>query len=500
QYGDSGVAQGGEALGEIATSLPAMVAGGEVVGPFAAGLSRAAPAVAPAVNFFSGAAKGNKLLRIASKGALGALQGGTATVLTSGGSDQPFGEQLEQGATLGGILSSAAPAAVGAGRTAYNKLTGGGINPATAALASKAVNEFGIPLRGSQITNSPFMRYLDSAVAKMPLSGLEAQNAAQKIAFSRAVASTFGESADNLTPQVMSSARTRIGKVFNDVASRTNLNASALIQDLGTVLHEASQTLPDSSLSPLLKQVQNIGETADQGVISGKSYQALTAKGAPLERAMNSADPNIRYYASQIRNALDDALQASASPEDLASLKNARLQWKNMRTVQDLAAKANIEGEISPALLLNAVKKSYKDMAYTGAGQIGDLADIGQHFLKEPPSSGTGERAALYSMLGLGAETAGEAMHNPEVLLHRGAMLGGLIGAGRMIGAGLKSTAYRNMLLRSVANGESGLTTAFGSPNALQTLGTNAARYALPAGVIVGNQLRLNAPPVAGAQ
>ncbi len=485
QYGDNTTAQVGRVGGEIAASLPALAAGGEILGPLAAGVSRAAPAMAPGVNFLMGATKGNKLLQLASRGASGALQGAAAAGLTSGASDQPIPDQLRQGAEFGGVLNTALPAAKMAGGAFFNALHDAGPSARTA-LAAKAVNEYGIPLRGSQISSTPFARYADSAIGKLPFTGMEAQNEAQRTAFTKAVAGTMGTEADNLTPQVMSATRKRIGQVFNDVASRTGIkDGPAVISSLDKIVGEASQTLPEGSVTPLLKQVENIGSLINPETksISGEAYQALTRKGAPLDRAMSSSDPNIRHYAGQIKDALDDALELSASGADLKALKTARLQWKNMRTVQDLASKAGIEGEITPSLLLGAVKKSYKDMPYSGAGEIGDLAHIGQQFLKEPPSSGTAERMLLYRLLEGGA--GAYAFTHPT----EGMGAAALLGTGKLAAMGLKSKAYRNAVLGAVKNGDNTLNSVIGAQG----------RFVIPSTVIGGNRL-LNPPDKASSR
>ncbi len=494
QYGDNTTAQVGRVGGEIAASLPALAAGGEILGPLAAGVSRAAPAVAPGVNFLMGATKGNKLLQLASRGASGALQGAAAAGLTSGASDQPISDQLRQGAEFGGVLNTALPAAKMAGGKLFDLLHDTAPSARTA-LANTAVNQYGIPLRGSQISTGAFPNLLDSAVGKLPFMGMEAQNEAQRVAFTRAVAGTMGEEADNLTPKVMASARTRIGNVFDDVASRTGIqDGSGLLKSLGNVVHEASQAIDEGAVKPLLKQVENIGSLVnpETKTISGEAYQSLTRKGAPLDRAMNSADPNIRHYAGKIRDALDDALEASASPEDLKALKAARLQWKNMRTIQDLAAKANIEGEITPSLLLGAVKKSYKDMPFSGAGEIGTLAHIGQEFLKEKPSSTTAERILLHRLLeGTGGAAAGgfvgiEGVQHPVAA---GLGLASLMAGGKITASMLKSKAYRDAMLSAAGHGDNTLNTVLG----------NRGRYVIPSTVIGGNRL-LNPPDKASSR
>lgn len=493
--------QMGEMTGEIATTIPAFAAGDELLAPIAKYASSAVPAVTKAVNL---AYTGNKLAKLAVLGSAGAVGGGVTSALTSGSSDQPIRQQMTQGAELGGALGAAAPAIADTAGGIVNRLTGGGVPQAKAVLGNLAVNKFQIPLRGSQISNSPFMHYLDSSIGKVPFSGMEAQNEAQRTAFSRAVASTFGENASSLTPEVMSAARSRIGSVFNRVANNTTIGpdaTNAMAENFAKIESDAQQVMGANEYAPIKNQMNNIlSKVSSDGKIDGATYQAITRKGAPLDSALNSKDPNIRQYAGQIRTALDDALQTSAAPEDISALKQARLQWKNMRTVQDLAAKAGIEGEISPALLLGAVKKSYKDMAYSGAGDIGSLAHIGQQFLKEPPSSGTGERLALYSMLGAGSEGLGNMLHDPNALLHAGSVLAGVSGISRLIGSGLKSRLYRDALLNSVSNEHGALNTAFGTAAPLNNLFSNARPYVLPAGVIGGKQFMLNGTPSAVTQ
>jgi hypothetical protein len=75
------------------------------------------------------------------------------------------------------------------------------------------------------------------------------------------------------------------------------------------------------------------------------------------------------------------------------------------KIIEPLVAKAK-GGDISPQALMGAVTSdsSKKSMMARGkGGEIGDLARIGQAFLKEPPSSGTGERLGAYSLLTGGA-------------------------------------------------------------------------------------------------
>lgn len=490
-------------------STAAQIAGLGIGAPAAAG-ARAIPSIAQ-IGARAGEAVGDATgLPTLGRVIGGAITGGVgAGAYGFGSGEGGLQNRLQNAENLGetgAIIGGAIPLAAKAGSTLAHAVTGGGVNPLRANLAETAIDKYGIPVRGGQISESPFIQWLDSVLGKTPLSGYSARNEKSAAAFTRAVSKTFGEDADSLTPDVMSAAKSRIGKVFNDVAANTTIPDAAdnVLKPIGEVIHEAYQVMPENEVSPLLKQLESIGSAIDPQTraLSGEAYQALTRKGTPLDRAMGSSNPNIRYYASQIRNVLDNALQQSAAPADTAALRNARLQWKNMRTVQDLAAKANIEGEISPQALLGAVKKSYKDMAYSGAGDIGELAKIGKEFLTDKPSSGTAERYTLYRLLegagkmmshgiggGLTSGAAGAAFYtNP---LATTATVGGALGAARLAGSALGSDWYRNMLLQSAAKE---------GPNALsQFLSSPAAQAAISqapfVGAVEGN--RLLPPPQA---
>jgi len=77
------------------------------------------------------------------------------------------------------------------------------------------------------------------------------------------------------------------------------------------------------------------------------------------------------------------------------------MKWKNLKTIEDLSAKA-INGNISPALLLNPAKKSFKGTFSSGGEtDLEELARIGQHFMKElNPNSGTLQRAQMAAAIG----------------------------------------------------------------------------------------------------
>lgn len=319
-------------------------------------------------------------------------------------------DDIAHSGAVGAAVGAAAPVVGRALGVVGNKVLGSS-DPAVNALAAKA-ESMGIPIRFPQTSDSPFVAKLSQMAGKLPGSGMDVLHGEQQTAFNRAVSNTFGENADRITPDVMASAKKRIGGEFDTVAKNSTIKFdSALGTDLHDILHEAGSTLADSETKILHKQVGNIlDRVTGAGEIEGPTYQALTRKGAPLERAMNSSDPNVRHYAGRVKEALDDALERSAPADMVGKLKTARGQYKAMKTIEDLSEKSPT-GDISPALLMNPVRQSYGNMAYGGGGQLADLARIGQRFMRQPPDSGTPLGTAALNLL-LGAGGAGVAGYN----------------------------------------------------------------------------------------
>lgn len=319
-------------------------------------------------------------------------------------------KDIERNALTGGVFGGGLPL-VGRGLGAAGSALLASQDASTNALLAKA-DKFGIPIYFSQQTSSPFVAKASQMAGKLPGSGMSGLVDAQQGSFNRAVARTFGEDAERITPDVMAKAKTRLGSEFDAVAAGTTVKAdSQFLHDVHGVLKDADSTLVDSEMKVLHKQVGNIlDKITGAGEIEGDAYQALTRKGTPLDRAMQSSDPNVKHYASQIRNVLDDALERSAPPDLLGRLKSARGQYKNMKTIEDLVEKSH-SGDISGPSLMGAVRNSYGNMAYGGGGELADLARIGQRFMRQPPDSGTPLGEAALKLVTLGAAGAGGALY-----------------------------------------------------------------------------------------
>lgn len=397
--------------GNMAVTIPAAMGVGKVIAPLA---SLAGP-LAPVAS--------------------GAAQGAAVNGMT--------GEDVNIGAMIGGALGGAG-AVIGKG---INKLMISK-DPGVAA----AVNDYGIPLRAGQVTDNKFVRYLDSQVGNLPFSGQEASNAAQRAAVNKAVAGSFGENATKITPQVMQNAKDRIGGVMNDIEARTTIQADPqLLHDLSAIETSAQKT--PSIYNDVRPHITDILETAaaNGGTIPGKAYQALVGHNSDLATAAQSGQGVVKNYASQIRDALENAMQRYAADGDAQAYSNARLQYKNMMTVAPLVNKG-VPGDINPLLLQGAANRSFKNNAFRGAGDLGEIGDIAQTYLRAPPDSGTATRQLINQTFYGDVKGIGKNMLGATAGRAAAAITGSNPLTGPRIAAGIPGGIPASILLRNALN------------------------------------------------
>lgn len=363
------------------TSIAANLAGGLGTGVAGAG-TKAGSALADFIG------SGGRAARIAK----GTLAGSASGALYGAGSADE-GQRLqgaEQGAASGAAVGGALPAigsALGAAKTTLGLPP---ISQALQPLAQKAM-DYGIPLSRTQISNSGFGKLLASMANQIPFSGASKFAEAQQNGFNRAVASTIGETADKITPDVINSAYKNIGAKYDALQSGSKIAVDpSHINALADIEDQASQFLTSDHSKIVSNTVSKLlNDIAPDGTIAGEKLGSLRSLiNGSLKNTKNDSSP----YLAQIRNLTMD-MTTGLNPSRQALLQEANSQYKNLRILEPLAAKATATGgDISPALLQSAVARKY-NLARGQGGKLGDLANIGQAFLKEKvPDSGTAKR------------------------------------------------------------------------------------------------------------
>lgn len=453
-YTGNPTASVGRFVGQQVPTLPVLAAGGALAKAggtaLASGLSDAAPTISKGVqyltNFLSGSAGAGKAgvaglaERTASRAAASGASGGAYNGLT--------GAPIAEGAAAGAALGPAGGAVGDAAKAAASKIAPL-LDPETRALVQKAEG-LGIQLRGPQISDSSFVKYADSALHKLPAMGYDATDGAVQQQFNGAIAKQMGADATKITPQVMQDTRQRLSNTYEQISPQLSIKGDDdFLGTLAKIQNEAPDVIPEHDLGPINRQVDNIlSGFKDGDVMPGDFVHGLIKKGSSLEKLTNSANPQVSGVANDLRSAINDAMLKNAPPELASQLQQANSQWKAMKTIEPLVEKSTT-GDMSPSLLMGAVRKSYGGMAYNGGGDMGDLARIGQRFLKEPNDSGTAQRNLIYHSLGaLGG--LGALATSPEVgisHLAAGAGLAGTVLGGRALKASMDSPTYYNALM-----------------------------------------------------
>tara|TARA_R110000868_G_scaffold19561_2_gene84206 strand:- start:534 stop:2096 length:1563 start_codon:yes stop_codon:yes gene_type:complete len=278
--------------------------------------------------------------------------------------------------------------------------------PEVAALAKKAF-DLGIPLRPDMLTDNKFARMMGEAFEKVPISGSKAD--ARQTAFNRAITAQIGgdRNATRLTPDVFMNAMETSGGKIGEIAAKTPIsldNRAANI--LSMRVTEAQKFLPSDIANVVTNYVDEIVSKGNNAIVGKQGQFGLVVPGETFRKINSQIGAQIRSSSNgDLRNALiklqddlhDLLIKNIKDPSDLNVLNQARKQYAIGTTLIPLVAESPI-GNISPAKLMGAVTStaSRKRFMARGGGEMGDIARIGQLFLKEPSSSGSSERALVY--------------------------------------------------------------------------------------------------------
>jgi hypothetical protein len=395
---DTGAGMGGNIGGQVAQML--VPVGGEAKG--AALLGKAAPYVA------SG-------LRAAG------LQ--AAQPMVTG---QNRGMEALKSGLLGVAGQGLNTAGAAAGRGLISRL-----EPVSRDLAQHA-SDLGMKLGIGQLSDNPLVRTVTSQMERLPFSGSTSRAKANQAVMNSRVGETFGADGSKLTPDVFASAKARLSHGFETLTGRNNLVLDPQsVQGLRGVMDQADRLSLGSG--PMVKGwVNELLSKADAaGQIPGKAYQSFDTQLGKIIK--NGGEPS--HYLGQLRDVVRGAMDNSISAGDRNAWQSLRQQWANMKTVEPLVAKS-ATGDISPAGLMGRVtadKAGKARMASGSGGQLGNLARIGQRFLKDAPNSGTADRLMVNGAVAGGLYGAQhEGYISPEHAAEVGAVMlanRGLLGA-----------------------------------------------------------------------
>lgn len=367
------------------------------------------------------------------------LRFGVVPGLASEGAGQiTEGTELEPYARVAAAL--VAPAVPALASRAISPFSGA-ISPERAA-AIRALQAEGVPLTAGQQTGSSGLRY-----AEAELGGARAANVMddQAQAFTEAATSRAGmqgiATADN-----MAANSDRLRQGFNQISARNAMNGDMqLVGDLGDAVARHGRLLEPQQRQIVTDLADDIINRVSTGSMPGEAYQAIRSD---LSKAAQTNRQNsIGGAYRDIRNALDNAMARSVTPQDAAEWTRLRREYGNMKVLEKAsngAGEAAAMGIISPARLRQSAAVGRQGSASQNAGDFDELAKAGQAVMSPLPNSGTAGRMRAQN-LGSGLLAGG------------GALAGGVPGlvagllAPRIAGAGLMSRAGQSYLTNQLA-------------------------------------------------
>jgi hypothetical protein len=404
---------------------------------------------------------------------LAANPGTQLAAATSGSTGSYLAKEagLSPGAQMAiGIGAGMLPSGAGAAGTATARFLAGAIPATRQALAQQAA-DMGIDITAPQLSKSLPMKLADSTTSIIPFSGAAANAAKQQTQFNNAVGKTIGlPSSPQVTPDVFQASKQAVSQRFDNVLGNNTLSVDpGLVHDLNQIAETGVRETGITNAQPLRSAVDQVVNLSNGGTkpITGQEFQGLDSS---LGR-MAASDGPLAYHAGLLQDKLRDAIQSQMSPADASELADARGIWQNIKTLTPLVAKAQ-DGNIPPGQLMGVITASgagKNAMATGNRGDLGTLAMIGQHFLKQSiPDSGTAARTlGVESLKGLGA------LGGIGAGVYTGALPGvaGTLLAARGIQSGLRSQALYNALMPQQAQAV---------PNILSANLGNIAQYQNP--------------------
>lgn len=421
-------------------------------------------AINPITYFGPGSAIGKFMTTIGAAlgGAAGKEVGGTTGELTGA---------LLGAATPYAALKTMAPAVMREGRQAAAEL-----------LESEGVNA----VTAGQRTGSKATKYAEVYLGDAPLAGGKA-TAAQELAgrqFTRAALRRTGIDSDLATPAVIDAAFDQIGGEIGNIAARTNVRIDKpLVNDLLAATDEYNLMVPEGQRRAI------IGKTVDDfltrlrisPMTTGEQVQRLRSRLLRLQRGAAN-DPEYSNALGSIVDAIDGAIGRSiTNPADLAALKLARRQYRNLIPISQAsvgAGEAAAEGIITPGRLRTALTSSQRgrrDYA-RGRGDFAALTHAGNLIMTPLPDSGTAQRVMIHGFASALGGAAGYALgstgHAPAAL----ETTAGIVAAPSLMGRTLMSQPVQ----RYLSNRLHGQATAAGMQQQMPPAEWTGARAIVP--------------------
>jgi len=351
----------------------------------------------------------------------GAAVGGASGALTpteSGVSGMKAVQEIPQKVGLGAVG--------GAGGTALGRGVANVVAPKLSEAAQKLIGE-GVNLTPGQMMGGA-LRKLEDKLTSVPLlgdiidysrtKGIEEFN---KAAYKRALDPIGGTVPKETGRAGVEAVKTQISDAYNTLLPKMKFVPDQdLIKGINN-LPKVVTGLPKPEGKLVVDNIKEIikKHTPDEGVITGKSYQAIEQDIDKLASAFKGGRGTDAFVYDAYKNALGQVRQGlqRSNPEFADELGNINTAFANFARIRRAGSMANTQEMITPSQMASAVKagdeSAGRGNTATGKALMQDLTDAGVQILPAKiPDSGTAGRSALVNMLlGAGGAAGGSSAY-----------------------------------------------------------------------------------------
>lgn len=259
-------------------------------------------------------------------------------------------------------------------------------------------------LTPGQATGNKLLQRLEAKLESQPMTAgpfdkIKDANARE---INKAAARAIGETADNLSSDVLDRAVTRLGGVFDDVRDEAKraIDPQQFTERMRSVADEFEAIGPQVWNHPL---IERLVRHAKSGEASGKDLGGLTSKlTREINRQMTSAqgDRELGRALSSVKEYVDDLVAQGLSGDKLKTYEAARGQYRNLMLLTSRVGTINPStGNVNAGALANLLQQKDRAGFLFGRNQsdMYNAARFGQAFKPIVGDSGTATRMPLPS-------------------------------------------------------------------------------------------------------
>ena len=303
-----------------------------------------------------------------------------------------YGESQGSQGMLGGLLSGAGYGIGKGAQNIYNVVRhpGQGLTGEAARLAGR-MDDLDMTLLPGHQTGSLPMQQLDASIKSTPMtSGLveEGMNANTRT-INRLAAESIGEAGEEITPDMLGNAATRIGRVYKTIADDVDevVFEGKTLQEFYDVASEDTTKLIDRYIA----RFPGLGS----GKMQPDEWMKLRQVMAKDSRGAWKNNPSIAEDLDELEDIMLDALEASSPNDVRGALRQAGNQWRNLKVLErgSTVTKGNVNPRSAHTGLKSADKRGY--MRGGNKSDYYDAVRAANQFSDVVGDSGTATRSWL---------------------------------------------------------------------------------------------------------